>query len=390
MAINRSSTEYYNLEKVAEVLSVSTAEVNRLREQNNLRGFRDGATWKFNKEEVHAYLAESIRARGGGNTDGQAGDSDFDLADSDASSSSFDLLDAALPDEDQLISAVSAPAKSDLDLAALDQDSDLALAEETQIPSMAVPNKSSTPAQLKEEPIELTPIVEEPEAGLLEVDMAVDLDDDSSALGLALADDHSSVLSAASSSPQLGLAGDSGFDVLVAGEEGAESDVLLVDDEKTEAVFTASEDFSLEPTPKASGDEDSESSSQVIAIDVGLTEGAHDTDPFGGDTFGDFGDFESAVQAPQDAAAATNDPFGASTSPAAFDFPVAAPASVKKSAAPEEEYSTGMLIALVAALVVMLLPGMMMLDTMIHMWSWSDPFTLNSFLMSTIAGLFGL
>ena len=384
MAINKASTEYYNLEKVAEVLSVSTAEVNSLREQNKLRGFRDGATWKFNKEEVHAYLAESIRARGGGNADGQAGDSGFDLGGNDASASSFDLLDAALPDDDQLISAVSAPAKSDLDLAALDQDSDLALAEETQISSLVMPNKPSPPAPLAQEPV-----VEEAEVELLEVDMEADLEDDSSALGLALAGGDSSVLSAASSSPQLGLAGDSGFDVLVAGEEGAESDVLLVDEEKTESVFPTAEDFALEPTPKASEDDDSESSSQVIAIDVGLAAEAHDADPFGGDSFGDFGGFESAVQAPS-AETVTNDPFGTSPSPAAFDFPATAPASAKKPAAPEEEYSTGMLIALVAALIVMFLPAVMMLDTMIHMWSWGDPFTLNSFWMSAIAGLFGL
>jgi excisionase family DNA binding protein len=379
MAINRASTEYYNLEKVAEVLSVSAAEVNRLREQNKLRGFRDGATWKFNKEEVHAYLAESIRARNGGNTTGQPGDSDFDLAGNNASDSSFDLLDAALPDEDQLISAVPAPAKSDLDLAALDQDSDLALAEETHVSSFVVPSNSNTPIQLQEEP----------EAEQL---LEVDLEDDSSALSLASAyDEDGSVLGAESSSPQLGLAGDSGFDVLVADEDALESDILLVDEEKTEAVFTPAEDFTLEPTPKVPEDDDSESSSQVIAIDVGFTPEAQDADPFGGDTFGDFSGFDSGLQpSPEAAAATTNDSFAASPSPAAFDFAAAAPAPVKKPAAPEEEYSTGMLIALVAALVVMILPGIMMLDTMMHLWSWGGSFTLTSYLMSSIAGLFGL
>jgi len=384
MAINRSSTEYYNLEKVAEVLSVTAAEVNRLREQNKLRGFRDGATWKFNTEEIHAYLAESIRSRSGGNTSGQAGDSDFDLAGNNASDSSFDLLDVALPDEDQLISAVAAPAKSDLDLAALDQDSDLALADETHSSSYVVPEKSHTPIQLQK-----TQPQNEPEVELLEVD--VDLDDDSSALGLASESDSvSSVLGASSSSPQLGLAGDSGFDVLVAGEVALESDILLVDEEKTEAVVPVAEDFVLEPTPRASEGDDSESSSQVIAIDVGLAAETHDSDPFGEDTFGDFGGFDGGFQPSSVAAPATNDPFGgASTTPPAFDFAKATPPPVKKPVA-QEEYTPGMLIALAAALVFMLLPAVMMLDTMIHMWSWGDPFILNSLWMSTIAGIFGL
>ena len=382
--INKSSTEYYNLEKVAEVLSVSTAEVNRLREQNKLRGFRDGSNWKFNKEDIHTYLAESIKARTG-NGSKKAGDSDFDLG-GNASPSSFDLLmeDAALPDDDQLVSVSPAPPSSDVDLAALDHDSDLALAEETQISSLVMPKKAKVPKELSSSVIPVS-------------------DDDSSALVLApMEDSHEvdmedlhevdldeeSVLEADGSSPQLGLAGDSGFDVLVAGDDA--SDVLEVE-EKTES-FAAS-DFTLEPSMKTSGSDDSDSSSQVIAIDVGFAEAAHEAatfepmdvpiDDFGAAGFG----FDSGVHAP---AAASSDPFGAgAAAPDVFAMPTAT-VSLKKTAAPKEEYSTGVLLALVSALVVMLLPGIMLLDAMLHMWSWSDPFILNSVLMSTISGWFGL
>jgi len=392
MAINKSTTEYYNLEKVAEVLSVSAAEVSRLREQGKLRGFRDGATWKFNKGEVHAYLAEAIRSRGGGSTNTSSGDSGFDLAEVDASSSSFDLLEAALPDEDQLISAVSAPPKSDLDLAALDNDNELALAEETHAPEPIALAKPQTSGAMQEELLEVEILEDDFDKDFDDDSSALALastDDDSSALALALADDDSSVLNAPRSSPQLGLAHDSGFDVLMTGEGGIESDVLLVDEEKTEAVLLTSEDFELEPTPQAARSDDSESSSQVIAIDVGLAGELHD-DHFGGDAFEGFAGFDSEAHPAPHAAAAPSDPFGASATPPAFDFAPAAPAPAKKAAVQEEEYSTGMLVALALALVVMFLPGMMMLDTMIHMWSWNDPFILNSFLMSTIAGLFGL
>jgi len=377
MAINKSSTEYYNLEKVAEVLSVSTAEVNRLREQSKLRGFRDGSNWKFNKEDVHTYLAESIKARNGNGR--KPGESGFDLAGESASASSFDLLmeEAALPTDDQLVSAASVPQKSDLDLAALDHDDELALAEETQISSLVVLKKAKTPVTEPEED-EMFQVVPE---------------EDSSALVLASAeshalDDEESVLGAGSSSPQLGLAGDSGFDVLVAGETGDDSDVLLAA-EKTETAAPPEVEFELEPPPPVLGDDHSESSSQVIAIDVGLAGEALSADAFEQDGFENFIGFDSGIQSPP--AAAANDPFGSGVSslPDAFATP-AVTVSPKKAVVQGEEYSTGMLIALISLLVLMLLPGLMLIDTMVHMWSWSDPFPLNSLLMGTIAGWFGL
>jgi excisionase family DNA binding protein len=384
MAISKSSAEYYNLEKVAEVLSVPTAEVNRLREQGKLRGYRDGSTWKFLKEEIHTYLADSIKARSAGSNGHTPGDSGFDLAGDIASSSSFDLLDAVLPDDDQLVSASPAPVKSDLDLAALDQDDELSLAEETHISSLVIPPKSPKKEASK---------METPSNMETSFSKVVHDDDDSDALILASSDkvhdivfDESSVLEAGASSPQLGLAGDSGFDMLVAGDD--ESDLLHVADEHTDVAVPIAE-FVLEPSPQTEGDDDSESSSQVIAIDVGLAAEAQNTDPFGEDGFGNFSFEDSGIQTPP--AATTNDPFGAGVSalPDAFATP-AVTVSPKKAAVPEEEYSTGMLIALISALVVMSLPGIMLLDTMVHMWSWGDPFILNSILMGTIAGWFGL
>ena len=363
MAISKSSTEYYNLEKVSEVLSVSTAEVNRLREQSKLRGFRDGNNWKFNKEEVHAYLAELIRSRGG--TGHIASDSDFDLAGDSASASSFDLLveEAALPADDQLISATPVHPKSDLDLAALDRDDDLALAEETQISSLVVPKKAKTP-------------VAEPKSEVLQVAS----EEDSSALVLASEEsDAESVLGVSHSSPQLGLAGDSGFDVLVAGETGDESDVVLVD-ENTEPVAP----FELQPPSPAFGADDSESSSQVMAIDGVLAGEALGADVFDADSFENFIGFDSGVQASP--AAVTTDPFGAgAAAPEVKVTPAPAKATV-----PAEEYSTGMLITLMITIVPILLSGLMLIDTMVHLWSWGEPFVVNGLFMSQIAGWFGL
>jgi len=54
--------EYLTLEKAAEVLGLSPAEVNQLRERNELRAFRDGANWKFKADEVQNKLAMSSQA----------------------------------------------------------------------------------------------------------------------------------------------------------------------------------------------------------------------------------------------------------------------------------------------------------------------------------------
>lgn len=64
---------YYTLEKTAEILEMNPGDVNRLREQGKLRAFRDGAAWKFRKEDVEKFLTDMIRARSA------SASSDYDL-----------------------------------------------------------------------------------------------------------------------------------------------------------------------------------------------------------------------------------------------------------------------------------------------------------------------
>ena len=56
-------SQFYDITKAAEVLGLKPADVQLLREQNKLRGFRDGASWKFKVEDVQNYLAESIKSK---------------------------------------------------------------------------------------------------------------------------------------------------------------------------------------------------------------------------------------------------------------------------------------------------------------------------------------
>ena len=137
---------YYTLEKTAEILDCTPGDVNRLREANKLRAFRDGASWKFRKEDVEKYLTELIRERS------QSAPAADLLNDSDdeelptmlADSASFDaMIDATaetleiktndVPEPDFVIDDASDDA--DLQIAAEPQaedDADFGLALETE------------------------------------------------------------------------------------------------------------------------------------------------------------------------------------------------------------------------------------------------------------------
>jgi len=51
--------KYYTTKEAAEILGISPAEVNSMRERNELRGYRDGTDWKFKSEDID----EMVRQR---------------------------------------------------------------------------------------------------------------------------------------------------------------------------------------------------------------------------------------------------------------------------------------------------------------------------------------
>ena len=52
------ATKFYNVEKTAEILGRTPAEINQMRERQELHGYRDGANWKFKAEDVDALAAQ--------------------------------------------------------------------------------------------------------------------------------------------------------------------------------------------------------------------------------------------------------------------------------------------------------------------------------------------
>ena len=337
------STEYYTLEKTSEVLGQPPAEVNRMREKSQLRAFRDGSSWKFRKDDVDNFLAETIKSRSKSKTS----DSDFDLLGGDeedesptllADSASFDaLMEDGVTFDAEMVDTGDSKKKS----AALD---DLTLA-----------------------------------------------DDQGGAVDLSLGDDEVA-LDGTGSSPKLNLAEDSGLSLLEvaddvelqAVEKGGsdaqfevddDDDILaLVEAESAEHTSTIAipveDDFQL--TPSADGlSDDSESSSQVIALEEEGMFGA----PLG--------------MAP--APAFSPDPVAAMPQPGPFgagpgEFIAQAPMPAPVATVAEPTYKTWVIALLAVNLFLLAICGSVALDLIIHIWSWEEPFVINSTIMDLIAG----
>ncbi len=127
---------YYTLEKTAEILELTPGEVNRLRESNKLRAFRDGASWKFRKEDVEKYLTDLIRERSKPAASvvepaDLLNDSDEELPTMLADSASFDaMIDATA---ETLEIKANAPSEPEFSLELPNEDDGLLLADEPQI-----------------------------------------------------------------------------------------------------------------------------------------------------------------------------------------------------------------------------------------------------------------
>ena len=370
------SSEYYSLEQAAEVLGIPTAEVNRLREKSQLRAFRDGSSWKFRKVDVDNQLAEIIKNR---SKSGQAaGESDFDLLSLDddaeetptllADQASFDSLASELPDEDGMISTAKDDTFSLEDDDLVMADDDLTLSEDSDL--ALKPNKASSS----------------------DVDLAVDDD----------------LILEGGSSAQLDLAGDSGLSLLDMADDDlqpttaggsddmiefddilslADDDDLVVDNTSTIAI-PVEDDFQLIPDAGGAMVDDSESASQVIALE--------EDNVFGGmDGSSGFGSAETPFVPVPNAAepmpgSGFGSPAGGFGAGAPGEFVSSGPAFNPTPTSMEPSYGPVSVVILFFLASVLALSGVMVLDLIIHIWSWGEPFVISSTLMDMLAGMAGL
>lgn len=191
--------------------------------------------------------------------------------------------------------------------------------------------------------------------------------------GISLVDPADSGLSLETSDLKLG-----GPSVESLSLGGDEEDVISLDEEGDPAAATqlkADDEFLLTPLEEAGGDE-SDSGSQVIALDSDVEFG----ESSGDDMFG----------APLSGVTALED--GEEDAGELGGLGVAAGLSQTQgtmvAAVPDITFSGWSIAFLSFGLVFLLLSGIMMYDLMRNMWSWSGPYSVNSSLMDSILGLF--
>jgi excisionase family DNA binding protein len=392
--------KYYNTDETAKALGISEDEVKQMAQRQELHGYRDGAQWKFRAEEVER-LVQQRAAQAPVAPD--EGDSDVLL-------SELELGPSASGTSGTVIGGVEDGGKPSA-------DSDLNLAEQPKPPQTAADQLDSKVLQFEELDLALEEDLtledskvtsgEEAASGGSSVDVAgKDLEDDDLVLGGSGAgsditiggDSGISLVDPADSG--LSLEEPLGSAVAAGGEESLElgEDDMLAVAEPPEAEapteLKTDDDFLLTPLEEVSEEEDSESGSQVIALDL---EGDESPTMIAGTPGG------SGVAAMLDEdlspGAVADMGFGAAVDAAALGTaPLAvqsgalmmegAPLGAAAAALPEAPYTAWNIVSLSFCTLFLVLAGMMIYDLMRNMWSWDGAYQVNSSIMDFILSFF--
>ena len=363
--------KFYNVEKVAELLGITPAEVNAMRERQELHGYRDGSDWKFKAEEIDLLASEKAPGApedesGGDESGGDEEDvilSEVELGESDPSTSGTVI---GPPPAEALGSSLSGFENLDLTMA----DSGLGLS------GLDLANMSNP-------------------SGLSELDLAGEgLDDDDLVLGAS---------SVSGSGSDLTIGGDSGISLLDPTDSGLSleepldlvggsqeslvlgEDVLSTDeaaDSQSITELAGESDFALTPMDELlEGDEDS--SSQVIAL-----EGEGDSGELAPMLEGEI-DQPAMGEMPLDEGLAVAEAAPLAVTPSARTNGLAmdygeAQQGAAGAVLPEAPYSVLNIVGLAFCTIVLMFVGMMMYDLMRNMWSWNQPMNVNSALMDLL------
>lgn len=435
------ATKFLTLEEAAQKLGISADDLTALRERHEVHGYRDGSSWKFKVDEIDRYASERA-AEAASSDSGEL----LDVPDDDADSADVMLVsEEALGESDPSTSSTiigrpgtgQDPGASDIRIVTGDEpDSDVKLVPDPDspgnsgvrlAPDVDDSSEAEAPAagsesglELAEDSIDLDletdiPILEEESSS----EAGADAEDDALSLvgEYAIADDSSSeadsaseiqlgaepdaesddefVLEGTGSDVTLG-AGDSGISLADPADSGIsladplelgggevepldlaaaddESDFELSSDSDSEAVAEAvsdsssDDDFLLTPLEEVSEGDSDDSGSQVIALD--------ESDEFGA---------SAAAALEEGADMVSLEDEGVDTAVAMDAGAAMAPRMV-----PEAQYTGLQVTGLAFGTLLMLICFMFMFDLLLNMWSWDEPFALNSTLMDLVLGLFG-
>ncbi|MCS7304712.1 MAG: excisionase family DNA-binding protein [Thermoguttaceae bacterium] len=375
-------TQFYTTQEAARILGLTPAEVNKLREENKLHGYRDGMDWKFKAEDVHRLKAEGLSR-----------EPSEEGAEPDVLLSELELGGAGSSKSGTVISGEAAglsPAESDLRLAEPKQppatkfeakeELDLALEEDLPLAESDIaPKKSAAPTSAQKSPPEssdigLAPVTEEEEVVIggssgsgSDVTMGADS-------GISLVDPSDS-----------GLSLEEPLDLAPPGEETlelGEDDMITLAEEEADLESPTqlrSEEFDLTGLEEP-GEEEAESGSQVIAL-----EEVEEAAPVAGVAAGRAPMLEEELVGPP-AISPIVTPLGAP--PVAAPAEMAAAGALAAPALPEAPYTIWNVLSLALCVLILAVTGMMMFDMIRNIWSWDSQTVLSSPIMDGILSLF--
>jgi len=416
----------YTVEEAAKVLGVTADTLNDMRLRQEIAAYRDGTNWKFKAEEVDRLLAD----RGAGDS----GPTEFAELD--------DNIDSILLSEQSLGSAPSTSstvigksnepnAESDIQIAdpskpadsrrdtsmsdvRLDGGSDIvkpgsglsAKFDDLDSLDLDLPNPAASGILGGSGPLELAAsdlsldtgdmaLGEEPKSkGSSDLGGLSSLSGGGSAINLTGADEDDDFVLGGTGSDVTLSAGDSGISLLDPTDSGlsleeaplelggsaveslelGEDDMILLEEDNDSEGATqlkADDDFLLTPLDE-SGGEESDSGSQVIALDSEV---------------GDFDESAATMlgsKAP--GGSLLEEDMGDEFEPAGVGgmTPGMMPANMLVPATIEAPYSAWNVVSLTFCLLFLIVTGMMMFDLLRNMWSWNEPYRVNSSLMDMI------
>jgi excisionase family DNA binding protein len=386
--------KYYNVAEAAKILGVSPADINDMVVKRELYGYRDGADWKFKTEDVERVAQE----RGAGGSD-DSGDnvlaSEIELGQSDPGLSGT-VIGAdknRSPAESDVKLTHDKGSVSDLNL--LESGIDLAGSHPPAEAKRSDPGTKVSQFEDLDMTLDHDLTLDDshsavpPSKPAVAGDSAVDLS------GKKL-DDDDLVLGGSGTGSDISIGGDSGISLvdpadsglsleaplsLSSGDESlelGEDDLLgMASDVGTGSGLKGEDDFQLTPMDDLSDGDDSESGSQVIALD---TEGEGD---------------EAATMVASSGtpvAAMLDEDLGAEPALAAMaaaptDLGLANPDDAlamggfgsSAAALPEAPYTIWNIVALVLISMLLILVGMMMYELLRNMWGFDKPIKTAEF-----------
>ena len=395
--------KFYKTEEAAKVLGVSPAEVTKMRESHKLHGYRDGMDWKFKTEDVDQVAGQLQAEDASEGPDDESTDvllSEAELGQPESGASAGTVIGAS--------EAEGSPADSDIQLG--DSDVKLSGSEQPAEEGGSGDELGELDLTLEEDltlddsQVSLSEDKEEKAAedavktGGSDLDLAQDegLDDDL-------------VLSGSGSGSDITMGGDSGISLVDPADSGlsleeplelagaadetlelGEDDMISLSEEAdldSPTELKAEEEFTLTPMEEIGEEDDSESGSQVIALDD-VDEGEAAVGALAGGRAPMLDEDFAAEPILGMEGVEMGSPLGAGPMGAPQDLAAGQPLGAQVAALPEAPYTVWNIVSLVFCAIFLALAGMMMYDLVRNMWSWDKPGAVTSPLMEWILGLF--